>query len=65
MKRGNSTAAICIWTSRLMVASASGQSVGASVAGVVSDESVARLPGVMITLTNTTNGRALTRPPSR
>ncbi len=37
-----------------------GQSVGAIVSGIVSDESGARLPGVTITITNVSNGRAQT-----
>ena len=56
----NSVAAVVIAISMAAARPAAGQSIGASLAGVVSDESGARLPGVTITLTNTANGRTQT-----
>jgi len=56
----NSFAAVALAMSMLAGPSAAGQSIGAGLAGVVSDESGARLPGVTLTLTNTANGRAQT-----
>ena len=53
-------AALIIALSIFVVASAAGQSIGASVGGVISDESGARLPGVTLSLTNTANGRTQT-----
>lgn len=58
MTRANAVVAISVACSLLVGAHASGQSVGASLAGVVSDESGARLPGVTLTLTNRSNGRS-------
>jgi hypothetical protein len=56
----NSVAAVVIAISMVAARPAAGQSIGASLAGVVHDESGARLPGVIFTLTNTANGRTQT-----
>ena len=56
----NSVAAVVIAISMVAARPAAGQSIGASLAGVVHDESGARLPGVTFTLTNTANGRTQT-----
>ena len=56
----NSVAALVLTTSMLAASSAAGQSIGASLGGVVRDESGARLPGVTLTLTNTASGRTQT-----
>ena len=55
----NSVAAVGIAIS-IVAAPAAGQSIGASLAGVVRDESGALLPGVTISLTNTASGRTQT-----
>jgi carboxypeptidase family protein len=47
---------IAIW----FAAPAAGQSIGANVAGIVSDESGARLPGASITIAHLLNGRSVT-----
>jgi hypothetical protein len=56
----NCVAAVVIAISLLAEPPAAGQSIGASFAGVVRDESGAHLPGVTLTLTNTANGRTQT-----
>ena len=56
----NSVAAVVIAILMVAARPAAGQSIGASLAGVVHDESGARLPGVTLTLTNTANGRTQT-----
>ena len=56
----NSVAAFIISMSLLAGTPAAGQSIGASLAGVVRDESGARLSGVTLTLTNTASGRTQT-----
>ena len=56
----NSLAAFALAMSISVWQPAAAQSIGASLAGAVHDESGARLAGVTLTLTNTSNGRTQT-----